>query len=118
MDGEWYKIEPDAASRIQRAKSEAKRIVAAGSTTTRALEWVAGKRGQVEADAGIARLYITPGHRFRVVDALLTNFHLPRSTPLILVAAFMGLDLLRRAYAEAIEMKYRFYSYGDAMLIV
>jgi S-adenosylmethionine:tRNA ribosyltransferase-isomerase len=70
------------------------------------------------ADEGIARLYIRPGDSFRVLDALITNFHLPASTPLILVAAFAGLDLVRRAYAEAIKERYRFYSYGDAMLIL
>jgi S-adenosylmethionine:tRNA ribosyltransferase-isomerase len=70
------------------------------------------------ADEGITRLYIHPGEEFHVIDGLITNFHLPGSTPLILVAAFAGLDLVRRAYREAIEKKYRFYSYGDAMLIL
>jgi S-adenosylmethionine:tRNA ribosyltransferase-isomerase len=89
-----------------------------GSTSTRALEWVALRKGSLEADKGIARLYIQPGDSFRVIDALITNFHLPGSTPLILVAAFAGLDLVRRAYDEAVRMRYRFYSYGDAMLIL
>ena len=89
-----------------------------GSTSTRTLEWVAQRKGKLEADQGIARLYIRPGDSFRVIDALITNFHLPGSTPLILVAAFAGLDLVRRAYKEAVQMRYRFYSYGDAMLIL
>jgi S-adenosylmethionine:tRNA ribosyltransferase-isomerase len=92
--------------------------VAVGSTSARTLEWVALQKGKVEADEGIARLFIRPGDRFRVIDALITNFHLPGSTPLILVAAFAGLEAVRRAYAEAIKMEYRFYSYGDAMLIL
>jgi S-adenosylmethionine:tRNA ribosyltransferase-isomerase len=82
------------------------------------LEWVAREKGRVEADEGIARLFLRPGDSFRVIDALITNFHLPGSTPLILVAAFAGLDLMRRAYDEAVKMRYRFYSYGDAMLIL
>ena len=89
-----------------------------GSTSTRTLEWVAQKLGRIAPDEGIARLYIYPGHRFRAIDGLVTNFHLPGSTPLILVAAFAGLDLIRRAYEEAIKQQYRFYSYGDAMLII
>ena len=107
-----------AAARINRAKETGGRIIAVGSTSTRTLEWVARRQGRIVADEGITRLYIHPGHRFHVIDGLITNFHLPGSTPLILVAAFAGLDLIRRAYHEAIEKKYRFYSYGDAMLIL
>jgi S-adenosylmethionine:tRNA ribosyltransferase-isomerase len=118
MEGERYSVTADTAEKIQRAKAAGRRVVAVGSTTTRTLEWVARQRGGVVADEGIARLYIRPGDSFRVLDALLTNFHLPASTPLILVAAFAGLDLVRRAYAEAIKERYRFYSYGDAMLIL
>lgn len=118
MEGEWYEISPEAAERIARAKAEARRVIAVGTTSTRALEWVAQKRGGVEAERGIARLFIYPGYRFRVIDALVTNFHLPGSTPLILVAAFAGLPLVQRAYREAVRLAYRFYSYGDAMLIV
>jgi S-adenosylmethionine:tRNA ribosyltransferase-isomerase len=88
-----------------------------GSTTTRALEWIARKKGGVVADEGIARLFIYPGEPFHVIDGMITNFHLPGSTPLALVAAFAGLDLVRRAYGEAVRLGYRFYSYGDAMLI-
>ncbi len=118
MEGERYVITAVTAAKINRTKQAGHRIVAVGSTTTRTLEWVALQKGQVEADEGIARLYLHPGNSFRVIDALITNFHLPGSTPLILVAAFAGLDLVRRAYGEAIKSRYRFYSYGDAMLIL
>ncbi len=118
MEGERYAVTAGTAEKIRRAKTAGGRVVAVGSTTTRTLEWVARQRGEVVADEGIARLYIRPGDSFRVLDALITNFHLPASTPLILVAAFAGLDLVRRAYTEAIKERYRFYSYGDAMLIL
>jgi S-adenosylmethionine:tRNA ribosyltransferase-isomerase len=118
MEGERYRVSDAAVKMIHRTKQSGHRVVAVGSTSTRALEWVALRRGKVEADDGVARLYIRPGDKFRVIDALITNFHLPRSTPLILVAAFAGLDLMRRAYEEAIKREYHFYSYGDAMLIL
>lgn len=118
MEGERYVVTAETAEKINRAKQAGRRVVAVGSTTTRTLEWVARQRGEVVADEGIARLYIRPGDSFHVLDALITNFHLPASTPLILVAAFAGLDLVRRAYSEAIKEGYRFYSYGDAMLIL
>jgi S-adenosylmethionine:tRNA ribosyltransferase-isomerase len=118
MEGERYALGAAAAAQIQQAKATGHRVVAVGSTSTRTLEWIALQHGAVVADEGIARLYLRPGDRFRVLDALITNFHLPGSTPLILVAAFAGLELMRRAYAEAIERQYRFYSYGDAMLIL
>jgi S-adenosylmethionine:tRNA ribosyltransferase-isomerase len=118
MEGERYVLHADAAEKIRRAKASGRRVVAVGSTSTRTLEWVARQKGAIIADEGIARLFLHPGDQFRAIDALITNFHLPGSTPLILVAAFAGLDLVRRAYREAIERKYRFYSYGDAMLIL
>jgi S-adenosylmethionine:tRNA ribosyltransferase-isomerase len=118
MEGEWYTLRSSEAGKIQRAKESGNRIIAVGSTSTRALEWIAERKGAVEADEGITRLFIRPGFRFRVIDALVTNFHLPGSTPLVLVGAFAGMDLTRRAYEEAIRSEYRFYSYGDAMLIV
>jgi S-adenosylmethionine:tRNA ribosyltransferase-isomerase len=118
MEGERYVLCAETADKINRTKRADHRVVAVGSTSTRALEWIAIQKRKVEADEGIARLYIRPGYGFRVVDALITNFHLPGSTPLILVAAFAGPALMRHAYAEAIEMGYRFYSYGDAMLIL
>ncbi len=118
MEGERYLLSAQTAEKINHAKREGRRVVAVGSTTTRTLEWVARQKGRVEADQGIARLFLHPGDSFRVIDAMITNFHLPSSTPLILVAAFAGLDLVRRAYDEAIKLRYRFYSYGDAMLIL
>jgi S-adenosylmethionine:tRNA ribosyltransferase-isomerase len=118
MEGERYILKEEAAAKINRAKEGGARVIAVGSTTTRALEWIARRKGKIEADEGIARLFIRPGEPFRIVDGLITNFHLPGSTPLILVAAFAGLELTRRAYQEAIRLRYRFYSYGDGMLIV
>ena len=118
MEGEWYALAAREAEKIARAKARGGRVVAVGSTSTRALEWIAERKGAVVADEGIARLFIRPGFRFRVIDGLVTNFHLPGSTPLVMVAAFAGIDLVRRAYQEAIREQYRFYSYGDAMLIL
>jgi len=118
MEGERYVLDAATAAKINSTKTAGHRIVAVGSTSTRTLEWIALQKGHVVADEGIARLYLRPGDRFNVLDALITNFHLPGSTPLILVAAFAGLELIRRAYREAIERQYRFYSYGDAMLIL
>jgi S-adenosylmethionine:tRNA ribosyltransferase-isomerase len=118
MEGERYVVSRETAARIHRAKQAGHRVVAVGSTSTRALEWIARRTGQVRADQGIARLFLRPGDSFRVIDALITNFHLPASTPLILVVAFAGHDLVRRAYEEAVRLRYRFYSYGDAMLIL
>ena len=118
MDGEWYTLSAAAAERIRRTRAAGGRVVAVGSTTTRTLESIARRKGRAVADSGITRLFITGGYRFRAIDALITNFHLPRSTPLAMVASLAGLDLVRRAYAEAIDRGYRFYSYGDAMLIL
>jgi S-adenosylmethionine:tRNA ribosyltransferase-isomerase len=118
MAAERYAIPESTAAAIKCAKNESRRVVAVGSTTTRALEDAAVEGGGVRAGEGIASLFITPGHQFQVVDALLTNFHLPRSTLLMLVSAFAGRDLIGKAYEEAVQRRYRFYSYGDAMLIV
>jgi S-adenosylmethionine:tRNA ribosyltransferase-isomerase len=109
-------IPPATVEAIGAACARGGRVVAVGTTTVRALE-SAWADGTVRAGPGAAALFIRPGHRFRVVDALLTNFHLPRSTLLALVAAFAGWDRIRAAYAEAVRLGYRFYSYGDAMLI-
>ena len=110
---------PDAASHaIERARASGRRIVAVGTTTTRTLEHVARMHdGRVPPSTGDADLFITPGFGFQVVGALLTNFHLPRSSLLVLVSAFAGRELVLRAYQDAIRERYRFYSYGDAMLI-
>jgi S-adenosylmethionine:tRNA ribosyltransferase-isomerase len=116
MEAEWYEIPEPTAIRIAETKAAGGRVVAVGTTTTRALE-SAAVRGAVQAGAGWARLFITPGHQFRVIDALFTNFHLPGSTLLLLVSAFAGRDPIVAAYAEAVRRRYRFYSYGDAMLL-
>lgn len=115
---EYVEIAPETAETINRAKEAGSAVFAVGTTTLRALEFAAQKTGRVEAVSAWCDLYIYPGFRFRVVDHLITNFHLPRSSLLILVAAFAGLDLIKKAYQEAIKRRYRFFSYGDAMLIL
>ena len=117
MAAEWYDISEEEAQRLNAAKAEGRRIVAVGTTSVRTLESAINEAGKIRPGPGETRLFITPGFRFAMVDALLTNFHLPRTTLLMLVSAFGGLDQLRAAYAEAINVRYRFYSYGDAMLI-
>lgn len=116
---EHYEISLPAAQAINRAKDAGRRIVAVGTTTVRTLEYVAGisAGNRVEAGGGEADLFIYPGYEFRVVDALLTNFHLPQSTLLMLVCALGGKDLVVQAYRHAVEQKYRFYSYGDCMVV-
>lgn len=115
---ERLSIPPSVAEAVNRARAEGRRVVAVGTTTTRALESVAEAGGGVRPLDGEAHLTIMPGHRFRVVDVLLTNFHLPRSSLLVLVAAFAGRELILEAYAHAVRAGYRFYSYGDATLIL
>ncbi|HXJ35795.1 MAG TPA: tRNA preQ1(34) S-adenosylmethionine ribosyltransferase-isomerase QueA [Candidatus Eisenbacteria bacterium] len=117
MAPERYAISASAASAIGRALREQRRVVAVGTTTVRALE-SAAVRGDALAGAGEAGLFIQPGHEFRVVGAMLTNFHLPRTPLLAMVAALAGWERVRAAYEEAVRARYRFYSYGDAMLIV
>ncbi len=117
MAPEWCDIPATTGERIRAAKATGRRVVAVGTTTTRALESAASHGTIVEAGARWADQFIVPGHQFRVVDALLTNFHLPASTLLLLVSAFAGRERVLRTYAEAIRRRYRFYSYGDAMLI-
>ncbi|MCX6537893.1 MAG: tRNA preQ1(34) S-adenosylmethionine ribosyltransferase-isomerase QueA [Acidobacteria bacterium] len=119
VDAEHYEIGPDAAARITAALDAGRRLVVVGTTTTRAVETaVARGDGRVEAGAGETDLFIYPGYQFRAVGALVTNFHLPSSSLLMLVAAFGGRETVLAAYAEAVGERYRFYSYGDAMLIV
>ena len=117
MESERYTIPEATAEAVNMARREKRRVVAVGTTSVRTLEHAAMGRRQVPVGSGDADLFITPGFRFRVADVFLTNFHLPRSTPLVLVAAFAGLEATRRAYLDAIAHRYRFYSYGDAMLI-
>jgi S-adenosylmethionine:tRNA ribosyltransferase-isomerase len=119
MHAEYYTLGKDAARIVNETRTDGGRVVAVGTTTTRTIEtctW--GPRGQVRSRSGWTNLFIRPGFEFRVTDALLTNFHLPRSTLLMLVAAFAGYDLMCRAYRVAIDRRYRFYSFGDAMLIL
>jgi S-adenosylmethionine:tRNA ribosyltransferase-isomerase len=118
VDPEPYEIGAIAAVAIVRARAAGRRVVAIGTTTTRALESAAMTDGTVHAGAGVAELFIHPGHQFHVVDALLTNFHLPKSSLLMLVAAFTGRELILDAYRYAVSEGFRFYSYGDAMLVV
>lgn len=118
VEPERYEIAPGAAEAINTATRAGKRVVAVGTTTTRALESTADHPTGVRPGTGTASVFIRPGHNFQVVSALLTNFHLPRSSLLMLVAAFAGVDLTLAAYRYAIARQFRFYSYGDAMLIL
>ena len=118
LGNEDYIVDPMTADTINRFKKTGKRIIAVGTTVVRTLETVAGPNGEVSGGEGSTDLLITPGFRFKVIDGMLTNFHLPRSSLLFLVSAFAGLQLTRKAYQWAIRKKYRFYSYGDAMLIL
>ncbi|MBN2514387.1 MAG: tRNA preQ1(34) S-adenosylmethionine ribosyltransferase-isomerase QueA [Sedimentisphaerales bacterium] len=114
---EFYDMPPDAAQTINTARHSGSRIIAVGTTSVRTLE-SAAHEGKAAASTGHTQLFITPGYRFKLVDGMITNFHLPRSTLLSLVAAFAGLDMILDAYRHAIDRKYRFYSYGDAMMII
>jgi S-adenosylmethionine:tRNA ribosyltransferase-isomerase len=117
MHGERYEIPAATVVAIERTRLRGAKIVAVGTTTVRCLEASAAAHGVAVAGSAETDLFITPGFGFRVVDRLITNFHLPRSTLLVLVSAFAGIDPIRRAYRHAIEQRYRFYSYGDAMLV-
>lgn len=117
MGCEYYAISPEAAQAINVARGEGRRILAVGTTATRALETVAQENGQVIPGSGWTDKFIYPPYRFRAVDSLLTNFHQPRSTLVLLVAAFASRELILQAYAQAVRDRYRFFSYGDAMLI-
>jgi S-adenosylmethionine:tRNA ribosyltransferase-isomerase len=118
MHPERYEITPRLAGMVEVVREQGGRVWAVGTTVVRALESAADEHGSVKAGRGETRLMITPGYEFRVVDRLLTNFHLPRSTLLMLVSAFAGRDLTQAAYAHAVAKRYRFYSYGDAMAIL
>jgi S-adenosylmethionine:tRNA ribosyltransferase-isomerase len=115
---EAYRVEQETAEAVNRAKKEKRRVIAVGTTVVRVLETVVNDRGEVASGGGKTDLLITPGFSFRVIDAMITNFHLPKSSLLFLVCAFAGKDFIMKAYGRAIEERYRFYSYGDAMLIV
>lgn len=118
MHSEYYRVSPEAAERINAARAAGGRIIAVGTTVVRTLESCASATGEVQAAQGETRLFIYPGYRFRVVDGLVTNFHLPRSTLLMLVSAFAGREQVLYAYRVAVQERYRFYSFGDAMLII
>ena len=118
MHEEWYSISPQAAHVINDRRAIGGRVWAVGTTSVRTLESAATEDGVVHAGDGETRIFIRPPYRFRAVDVLVTNFHLPRSTLIMLVAAFAGYELTMRAYREAVTERYRFYSYGDAMLIL
>jgi S-adenosylmethionine:tRNA ribosyltransferase-isomerase len=118
VEPEYYDVPEAAAGAVNRARHDGRRVVVVGTTTTRALESAVDDAGRLHAGPGRSDLFIRPGHEFRAVDALITNFHLPRSSLLMLVAAFASRDLILAAYRHAVDRGFRFYSYGDAMLIV
>ena len=117
MHAEWYALDAATAEAVNAAKTDGRRVIAVGTTAVRTLEACAHARGGVTAASGACDLFIYPGYRFKVVDALITNFHLPESTLLMLVSALVGRERILAAYREAVDEKYRFFSYGDAMLI-
>ncbi len=117
MHAEWGELSSASAQRIMRARQAGARVVAVGTTSLRLLESACRSTGALEAFCGDTDIFITPGYEFKIVDLLLTNFHLPRSTLFMLVSAFSGLETMRQAYAHAIKSQYRFYSYGDACLL-
>jgi len=117
IHGERFSISEEAAAKINAAVEKGRRVVAVGTTTVRTLEFAARETGRVNAGSGEAELFIYPGFRFRVVGALLTNFHLPKSTLLMLVSGFAGRELVLQAYEHAVRERYRFYSYGDCMFV-
>ncbi len=118
MGAEWIEISEETATDIKDTKAQGGKVIAVGTTTTRALESFSTGSGEIKPGKGMTSLFIYPPYRFRVIDGLITNFHLPKSTLVMLASAFAGRDLLMKAYREAIRRKYRFYSYGDAMLVI
>ena len=117
MHSEWYHLPEDVAARVNQAKKEGRRVIAVGTTSLRTLESAATEVGHVEAGSRDTALFITPGYEYRIVDALITNFHLPKSTLVMLVSALVGRSRILEAYRHAVEEKYRFFSYGDACFI-
>jgi S-adenosylmethionine:tRNA ribosyltransferase-isomerase len=118
MHGEHYLVPEETALKVNQAKQDGRRVVALGTTSTRVLEFALDCQGRLESGPGVSDLFIYPGFQFRVVDALITNFHLPRSTLLMLVSAFAGRELILSAYHRAVAEKFRFFSYGDCMIIL
>jgi len=117
LHAESYSISVEAAKKVNLALEEKRRVIAIGTTSVRTLEFAARDSGRVQAGSGEANLFIYPGFNFRVISAMLTNFHLPQSTLLMLVSAFAGKEKVLRAYAHAVAERYRFYSYGDCMFV-
>jgi S-adenosylmethionine:tRNA ribosyltransferase-isomerase len=118
MHSEWGKIDGATADRLNAARKAGGRLIAVGTTSLRLVESAADAQGAIHPFEGDTAIFITPGYRFRAVDGLMTNFHLPRSTLFMLVSALMGLDVMKRAYAHAVDDGYRFYSYGDSSLLL
>jgi S-adenosylmethionine:tRNA ribosyltransferase-isomerase len=118
MHSEYYEIGAEAAAVINRAKEQGNRIISVGTTSTRVLETAADQEGRIYPYGGWTDIFIYPGYRFKLIDGLITNFHLPQSTLLMLVSALAGRDKMLNAYAEAVRLRYRFFSFGDAMLIL
>ena len=118
MHAEWGRIDQAAADRLNAARARGGRVIAVGTTALRLLESAAGDDRIIRAFEGDTSIFITPGYRFRAVDGLVTNFHLPRSTLFMLASALMGLEVMQSAYAHAVARGYRFYSYGDASLLL
>ncbi|HEX7752691.1 MAG TPA: tRNA preQ1(34) S-adenosylmethionine ribosyltransferase-isomerase QueA [Novosphingobium sp.] len=118
MHAEWGRIDAETADRLNAARAAGGRVIAVGTTSLRLLESAAGEDGLIRPFAGDTSIFITPGYRFRAIDGLMTNFHLPKSTLFMLVSALMGLERMQAAYAHAIAQEYRFYSYGDASLLL
>jgi S-adenosylmethionine:tRNA ribosyltransferase-isomerase len=118
MHAEWGRIDQDAAARLNAVRASGGRLIAVGTTSLRLLESAADDSGMIQPFEGDTAIFITPGYRFKAIDGLITNFHLPKSTLFMLVSALMGLDVMKSAYSHAIESDYRFYSYGDASLLL
>lgn len=117
MHSEFYIVEPEEAEKINRTKREGGRVICVGTTSCRTLESAAGEDGILKAGSGWTDIFIYPGYRFKILDALITNFHLPESTLVMLVSALAGREHVLAAYEEAVREKYRFFSFGDAMFI-
>ena len=118
MHSEFYLIDEDAADKINRAKEQKKRVICVGTTSCRTIESAAGEDGRLKACSGWTEIFIYPGYRFQVLDGLITNFHLPESTLIMLVSALAGREHVLAAYEEAVREEYRFFSFGDAMYVM
>jgi S-adenosylmethionine:tRNA ribosyltransferase-isomerase len=118
IHSEWCEVSPVVVEQVKQAKANGKRVIAVGTTSVRSLESAATGKGKIEPYCGSTQLFILPGYDFKIVDTMITNFHLPKSSLIMLVSAFAGRERILTAYAEAIQNGYRFYSFGDAMLIL